>query len=110
MTGYRTFTEVFTERAGQTPDRVALLLLPDSDERGRPATVTYRTLDASARRLAGRLLADGAAGEPVLLLHASPRQFAVSFLACLYAGAVAVPVPPSGATAITRSGSRASCG
>ncbi|MEU1695621.1 fatty acyl-AMP ligase [Streptomyces hirsutus] len=96
MTGYRTFTEVFTERAGQTPDRVALLLLPDSDERGRPATVTYRTLDASARRLAGRLLADGAAGEPVLLLHASPRQFAVSFLACLYAGAVAVPVPPSG--------------
>jgi acyl-CoA synthetase (AMP-forming)/AMP-acid ligase II len=95
MTGYRTFTEVITDRVGRTPERVALLLLPDSDERGRPASVTYRTLDASGR-LAGRLGSDGAAGEPVLLLHASPRQFAVSFLACLYAGAVAVPVPPSG--------------
>ncbi|MFE9770444.1 fatty acyl-AMP ligase [Streptomyces sp. NPDC005931] len=96
MTGYRTFTELITDRAERTPERVALLLLPDSDEHGRPASVTYRTLDASARRLAGRLVADGAAGEPVLLLHASPRQFAVSFLACLHAGAVAVPVPPSG--------------
>jgi acyl-CoA synthetase (AMP-forming)/AMP-acid ligase II len=96
MTGYRNFTELIRERAAQAPERTALLLLPDSDERGRPASVTYRTLDASARRLAGRLQADGAEGEPVLLLHASRWQFAVSFLACLYSGAVAVPLPPSG--------------
>jgi acyl-CoA synthetase (AMP-forming)/AMP-acid ligase II len=96
VSDYRTFTELMIERAERTPERAALLLLPDSDERGRTATVSYRTLDASARRLAGRLRADGATGEPVLLLHASRRQFAVSFLACLYAGAVAVPVPPYG--------------
>ncbi len=96
MSSHRTFTELITEQAERTPERPALLLLPDSDERGRPASVSYRTLDAAARRLAGRLQADGAAGEPVLLLHAAPRQFAVSFLACLYAGAIAVPVPPYG--------------
>ncbi|MFI8965350.1 fatty acyl-AMP ligase [Streptomyces sp. NPDC053493] len=94
MSDYRTFTELMIERAEREPERTALLLLPDSDARGRPASVTYRALDAQARRLAGRLCADGATGEPVLLLHASRSQFAVSFLACLYAGAVAVPVPP----------------
>ncbi|MGW3497509.1 fatty acyl-AMP ligase [Streptomyces sp. NPDC001020] len=96
MDGSRTFTELMMERAGRTPERIALLLLPDSDERGRTASVSYRTLDAQARRLAGRLCADGATGEPVLLLHVSRSQFVVSFLACLYAGAVAVPVPPYG--------------
>ncbi|MEV0980875.1 fatty acyl-AMP ligase [Streptomyces sp. NPDC049915] len=96
MNGYRTFTEVIMDRAARTPERAALLLLPDSDERGRPAPVSYRALDAQARRLAARLCADGATGEPVLLLHASRSQFAVSFLACLYAGAIAVPVAPYG--------------
>jgi acyl-CoA synthetase (AMP-forming)/AMP-acid ligase II len=95
MTGYRNFTELIRDRAEQTPEREALLLLPDSDEHGRTASVSYRALDAAARELAGWLQARGATGERVLLLHASRRQFAVSFLACLYAGAVAVPVPPS---------------
>ncbi|MEV6329959.1 fatty acyl-AMP ligase [Streptomyces sp. NPDC051909] len=94
MSAHRTFTELMIDRAERTPERTALLLLPDSDERGRPASLSYRALDARARRLAGRLLADGAGGEPVLLIHGSRSQFAVSFLACLYAGAVAVPVPP----------------
>ncbi|MFJ7070598.1 fatty acyl-AMP ligase [Streptomyces sp. NPDC101115] len=94
MSDYRTFTELMIDRAERTPERTALLMLPDSDERGRPATVSYRALDTQARRLAGRLVADGATGEPVLLLHESRSQFTVSFLACLYAGAVAVPVPP----------------
>ncbi|MHC0432326.1 fatty acyl-AMP ligase [Streptomyces sp. O3] len=89
---------MFTHRAEQTPERTALLLIPDSDERGRPETVSYRALAAAARELAGRLCADGATGQPVVLLHASPYRFAVSFLACLYAGAVAVPVPASGGT------------
>ncbi|MEV5341273.1 fatty acyl-AMP ligase [Streptomyces sp. NPDC052676] len=96
MSEHRTFTELMIDRAERAPDRTALLLLPDSDERGRPASISYRTLDDAARRLAGRLQADGATGEPVLLLHRSRHQFAVSFLACLYAGALAVPVPASG--------------
>lgn len=93
---YSSFTELMIERARLTPEREALLLLPDSDESGRPASVSYRALDASARELAGWLQARGSAGERVMLLHDSRHQFAVSFLACLYAGAIAVPVPPSG--------------
>jgi acyl-CoA synthetase (AMP-forming)/AMP-acid ligase II len=96
MTDYRTFTELILDRVEQTPDREALLLLPESDEGGRPSPVSYRGLDASARELAGWLQARGATGERVLLMHTSRRQFAVSLLACLYAGAIAVPVPPTG--------------
>lgn len=96
MSHHRTFTDLLLERAERTPERQALLLLPESAERGRPGAVSYRALDSAARELAGWLQARGAAGERVLLLHTSRRQFAVSFLACLYAGAIAVPVPPTG--------------
>ncbi|MEU1275000.1 fatty acyl-AMP ligase [Streptomyces sp. NPDC005799] len=96
MTHHRTFTDLILDRAASTPEREALLLLPESEERGRPARVSYGTLDAAARELAGWLQARGAAGERVLLMHTSRRQFTVSFLACLYAGAIAVPAPPTG--------------
>lgn len=94
MTEYRTFTELMLARSAAHPDREALLLLPDNAERTRPEAVSYRCLDASARRLAGWLQSHGAAGQRVLLMHRSRHRFAVSFLACLYAGAVAVPAPP----------------
>lgn len=96
MSHHRTFTELLLDRADRDPGRHALLLLPESEERGRPSAVSYGALDAAARELAGWLQARGASGERVLLLHTSRRQFAVSFLACLYAGAIAVPVPPTG--------------
>nr|WP_246561610.1 fatty acyl-AMP ligase [Streptomyces roseirectus] len=95
-TSHRNFIELMLARAERTPGAEALLLLPDSEERGRPKPVSYRALDAAVRRLAGWLQSQGAAGERVLLLHRSRRQFAVSFLACLYAGAIAVPCPPGG--------------
>jgi len=94
--GHLTFTELMRARAERVPGRDALLLLPDNEERGRPKPISYRSLDAAARRLAGWLQSQHAAGERVLLLHHSRRQFAVSFLACLYAGAIAVPCPPGG--------------
>lgn len=96
MTHHRTFTDVILDRAARTPEREALLLLPESEDRGRPHPVSYGALDAAARELAGWLQARGAEGERVVLMHLSRRQFAVSLLACLYAGAIAVPVPPTG--------------
>ncbi|MFE7958438.1 fatty acyl-AMP ligase [Streptomyces sp. NPDC057413] len=96
MTHHRTFTDVILDRAERSPEREALLLLPESDDRGRPNPVSYGALDAAARELAGWLQARGAQGERVVLMHLSRRQFAVSLLACLYAGAIAVPVPPTG--------------
>ncbi|GHF22029.1 fatty acyl-AMP ligase [Streptomyces morookaense] len=96
MTDHRNFTDLLLSRVEQDPGREALLLLPGSPDRGHATPVTYRDLDASVRRLAGWLQNQGAAGRRVLLLHRSRRQFTVSFLACLYAGAVAVPAPPGG--------------
>ncbi|MER6128490.1 fatty acyl-AMP ligase [Streptomyces sp. NPDC001795] len=96
MTEHQTFVELIRDRVEETPEGEALLLLPESDERGRPSPVSYRSLDASARELAGWLQTRGALGERVLLMHTSRRQFAVSLLACLYAGAIAVPAPPTG--------------
>ncbi|MFB7939396.1 fatty acyl-AMP ligase [Streptomyces sp. NPDC056049] len=92
MPDIRSFTEAVRDSAARTPDREALVLLGDSAD--EPRTVSYRELDRHARVLAGRLQESGVRGERVLLLHGDRRRFAVSFLACLYVGAVAVPVPP----------------
>ncbi|MET9778705.1 fatty acyl-AMP ligase [Streptomyces sp. NPDC006367] len=96
MAEHRTFSELIRFRAETHPKRDALILLPDDDSTGRPSTVSYRALDAAARTLSGWLIERGATGERVLLVHHDARQFAVSFLACLYAGAVAVPMPAGG--------------
>ncbi|CAL9487814.1 4-hydroxyphenylalkanoate adenylyltransferase [Streptomyces sp. enrichment culture] len=99
MNGYRSFTDLILSRAQETPGRAALVLL---DEAGGPGggqtarTVSYGELDREARSLAGWLQEHGARGERVLVLQSCRRLFAVSMVACLYAGAVAVPVPPAG--------------
>ncbi|MBW1602493.1 fatty acyl-AMP ligase [Streptomyces sp. JJ66] len=92
MSDYRTLVDVVLERSERSPDRDALIFLGDEDR--PPEHLTYGALDGAARRLAGWLQERGAQGERVLLQHSSRRHFAVSFLACLYAGAVAVPAPP----------------
>ncbi|MGX7758528.1 fatty acyl-AMP ligase [Streptomyces angustmyceticus] len=94
MNGNHDFAQLVRSRAAQTPDREALIVLPEYEGRARPEVVTYRALDEGARRLAGWLQERGAAGERVLVVHSDRRLFAISFLACLYAGALAVPVPP----------------
>lgn len=99
MNGYRSFTELILARAEESSDREALVLLPEAGGGNGPRaaeTVSYGELDAAARALAGWLQAHGAAGERVLVLQSSRRLFAISLLACLYAGAVAIPVPPAG--------------
>lgn len=96
MGDFRSMTEVLIDRAERAPDRDALVLVPDRSRGGRAESVSYAGLDAAARSLAGWLQEHGARGERVMVLHSSPHRFAVSFLACLYAGAVAVPAPPPG--------------
>ncbi|URN12825.1 fatty acyl-AMP ligase [Streptomyces radiopugnans] len=99
MNGYRSFTDLILSRAQETPGRAALVLL---DEVGGPGggqtarTVSYGELDREARSLVDWLQEHGARGERVLVLQSCRRLFAVSMVACLYAGAVAVPVPPAG--------------
>jgi acyl-CoA synthetase (AMP-forming)/AMP-acid ligase II len=71
-------------------DRTALVGL---DERGDESIVlTYEQLDRRARATAVLLAGHVRAGDRVLLAFHDPVEFAVAFLGCAYAGAVAVPV------------------
>ncbi|MER7111617.1 fatty acyl-AMP ligase [Streptomyces sp. NPDC000229] len=96
MTGHRTFTELIQAQAAQSPEREALIILTERSGILEPRTISYAELDHAARTLAGRLRRHVAPGERVLLTHSSRALFATGFLACLYAGAVAVPVAPPG--------------
>ncbi|MGK5627334.1 fatty acyl-AMP ligase [Streptomyces sp. URMC 123] len=96
MTSHRNFTEHLLATAERTPDREALVVVGERGGHQDPETVSYARLDAAARDLAGWLQSQGARGERVLIQQSSRRLFAVSFLACLYAGAIAVPAPPPG--------------
>ena len=96
MNGHQTLTEHIRAQAAGTPDREALILLTEHESGLRPETVTYAALDRSARGLAAALARHVRPGDRVLVTHRSPALFVTSFLACLYAGAVAVPVAPAG--------------
>ncbi|MEU9194326.1 fatty acyl-AMP ligase [Streptomyces hundungensis] len=84
----------------------ALLLRSSGPDAARPV---FTALDAEGRRLerlsavellgrvratAAALAAVGAAGDRVVVPALPGTDFAVAFLACLYAGRIAVPVPP----------------
>lgn len=96
MREHQTFTAHIRARAAETPDREALILLSERNGRLLPQTITYAELDRSARILAGRLRRHVEPGDRVLIALESRALFAAGFLACLYAGAVAVPVAPPG--------------
>lgn len=96
MRGHRTFTEHIQAQAAETPDREALILLTERDGSLWPQTIAYAELDRSARTLAAALRRHVQPGERVLIAHRSRALFVTGFLACLYAGAVAVPVAPPG--------------
>jgi len=89
-----TFTDVVLGRAAERPDRDAYLFLHAAPDSLDAEHLTYRELDHEVRRLAAWLVERGLRRERVLIAQSDGRSFAVSFLACLYAGAVAVPVAP----------------
>lgn len=67
------------------------------------ARLGYAQLDARARSIAAWLSACGAARRPVLLVYPEGLTFVAAFLGCLYAGAIAVPVPvPADARSVER--------
>ncbi|MFF7354203.1 fatty acyl-AMP ligase [Streptomyces filipinensis] len=97
MTGHRTFTDIVRGRVAESPDREALIVLTERDGALLPETLSYAELDRAARTVAARIGRHAAPGERVLLLHQSPSLFGIGFLACLYAGVIAVPAAPLGA-------------
>lgn len=83
------------EQARRDPERTVFTAL---DRDGRPATtLTAAQYDTAARMLAGHLSTLAAPGERVLVPAMTGLQFQIAFLACLYAGLIAVPLPPAAA-------------
>lgn len=87
----RTFNEAVYAHIAQRPQAEALRFLPEGE--GEGVVLTYQQLHDRAAALAALLQSHGARGERVMLASHDNIAFTVGFLACLYSGAVVVPVP-----------------
>ncbi|MEU5907123.1 amino acid adenylation domain-containing protein [Micromonospora sp. NPDC047467] len=99
-----TFVDLVTrlnEHTSAEPGRRALTFL-SADRTGHREELTYGELAARVRVLGERLARQLAPGERVLLALPPTADFAVSFLACLASGVVAVPLPVPGSPATRR--------
>jgi len=79
-------------RAAELPGHVAFRFLPDGETEA-PAW-TYAQMDARARAIAARLATLQPPGRPVLLACDGGPEPLAAFFGCLYAGMIAVPLPP----------------
>ena len=84
--------ETLRAQARQYPNRRALTFLADGESES--ATLSFAELDARAVTIARELRARGLRGHAVALLFPSGPEFVAAFLGCLYAGVIAVPLPP----------------
>ncbi|WP_405672271.1 fatty acyl-AMP ligase [Streptomyces sp. NBC_01530] len=87
-----TLVDMCASRAAEDPDRVYFTYLPDGRTVG--ASLTAEAVDRDARALAVLLLRHADPGDRVLLAYPPGLEFIVGFFGCLYAGLIAVPVPP----------------
>jgi acyl transferase domain-containing protein/acyl-CoA synthetase (AMP-forming)/AMP-acid ligase II/NADP-dependent 3-hydroxy acid dehydrogenase YdfG/NADPH:quinone reductase-like Zn-dependent oxidoreductase/acyl carrier protein len=93
---FKGLLELIGESAWSNPDRRAFTYL-DYASRGGDSRVernlSIGQLHERALALAARLQANSQRGEHVLLLFRPGLDFVVAFVACVYAGVVAIPVP-----------------
>ncbi|MEZ0362621.1 SDR family NAD(P)-dependent oxidoreductase [Mycobacterium sp. pUA109] len=89
----RTLVDLLQQQSARYRDKVAFGFSCDGDEH-HTGQLTFRELDAAARRIASGLSRQGAAGNRVLLLCPPGLDFIAGMFGCLYAGAIAVPVHP----------------
>ncbi|WP_447040834.1 fatty acyl-AMP ligase [Streptomyces sp. DSM 118878] len=87
-------TELLRNWAADRPGQDSLIWVRDP-EQDAATRLSYAELDAQARKLAILLTGRHPAGSRILLLY-PPAEFIVPFVACLYAGMVAVPAPLPG--------------
>ncbi|MBE9068186.1 fatty acyl-AMP ligase [Leptolyngbya cf. ectocarpi LEGE 11479] len=87
-----TWVDLLSERAMQQPSRIAFQIWNDgavsSDQ------LTYADLDCRSRAIAARMQRLNLKGERVLLLCPPGLDYVLAFCACMYAGAIAVPIYP----------------
>ena len=90
--GCRSLVDVYRLRAERQPDVVGYRFLPGG---GAPELeLTYAALDRRARAIANALVERARPGERAILLFTPGLEYITAFVACLYAGIVAVPASP----------------
>ena len=82
--------DILNHRAQSQPENSAYIFLQNGETES--ASLTYGELEARARVIASCLQAYR--GERALLLYSPGLEFICGFFACLYAGAIAIPVYP----------------
>jgi acyl-CoA synthetase (AMP-forming)/AMP-acid ligase II/acyl carrier protein len=86
------FVDILRRRAREQPgDRIYTFLDDGEDDE---SSLTNEELDRRARAIAAFLQSKGSPGDRVVLLYPPGLEFVAAFLACLYAGFVAVPAYP----------------
>lgn len=88
----RTLVEVIQRHAQATPAAVALVFLDANLVETH--SLTFQQLDEAARQVAVSLAARYAPGDRAGLLLSGGAEFVTTFLGCLYAGVIAVPLFP----------------
>jgi acyl-CoA synthetase (AMP-forming)/AMP-acid ligase II len=93
---YTNFSEALQRHARAIPDQLAYRFLLDG--RDNEILITFAELDRAARAAAVTLQRHCSAGDRVLILLKPGLDYIVGFLGCLYAGLIAVPAYPPGAS------------
>ncbi|MFG6107344.1 fatty acyl-AMP ligase [Leptolyngbyaceae cyanobacterium CCMR0082] len=87
-----TWVDLLRERAAQQPSRIAFQMWNDGVVSSEQ--LTYGDLDCRSRAIAAQMQRLNLQGERVLLLCPPGLDYVLAFCACLYAGAIAVPIQP----------------
>ncbi|NUM52063.1 MAG: fatty acyl-AMP ligase [Candidatus Hydrogenedentes bacterium] len=97
----KTVDEFVRARAESDPSCMAYQYLDDGETEG--ARLTYEELDIRARAIAAHLRNHCSPGDRALLIFPPGLDYIATFLGCLYAGVVAVPVYPPDPSRLNRS-------
>ncbi len=97
---FSTLVELLQHRASTQPDDLAYQFLIDGKKEG--AAYTYVELEEWAKAIAALLQQQQAKGERALLLYPQGVEVVAAFCGCLYAGVIAIPVPPPDAGRMKR--------
>jgi acyl-CoA synthetase (AMP-forming)/AMP-acid ligase II len=87
-----TLIKLLRGRAKQQPEGHAYTFLIDGKKESSP--LTYGELDTQAKAIGALLQQYQAKGERALLLYPQGLEVIAAFCGCLYAGVIAIPVPP----------------
>lgn len=74
------------------PKDIALVVVSEHQEQLTELNLTYKELSTRSQNLAAYLQANSKLGDRALLMFDNNEHYVVSFLACLYAGLIAVPL------------------